>query len=172
MDQGNIEQLKSYFKNDYFDMIIEDGSHQPEHQKLGLIHGLPALRPGGIYILEDVHTSHPERIKKSKRLFQKLVTPKGTSLSVLLGIQHYKRLGIEVDKSKAELLSKNSIFTSDEVFSVAKHIKDVHFYRRTRLPERCIKCGSIDYDFSTYRCVCGEKIFSDSDSMTFVIEKN
>jgi hypothetical protein len=171
MDQGNIEQLKSYFGSKDFDLIIEDGSHMPEHQKLALIHGVPAVKSGGLYILEDVHTSHPARIRKARRHFRKLLTPKGNCLSVLLGIDHYKGIEVEVDEKRAELLAKDSIFEAQEIYDLAKEIDRIHFYRRTRLPERCIRCGSVDYNFSTYRCQCGLRVFSDSDSMTFVIEK-
>jgi hypothetical protein len=37
------------------DAVIDDGSHKPEHQILTLKMLLPHLRPGGVYICEDVH---------------------------------------------------------------------------------------------------------------------
>ena len=37
------------------------------------------------------------------------------------------------------------------------YIKNIHLYRRTRLPDKC---------------VCGNLVFSDRDSMSFVIECN
>lgn len=36
------------------DAVIDDGSHRPEHQIVSLTSLLPHLRPGGIYICEDV----------------------------------------------------------------------------------------------------------------------
>ncbi len=171
LDQGNPEQLASFFDSKDFDLVIEDGSHQPDHQILGLLKGLPAVRSGGLYILEDICTSHPAYIRKSRRWLGKLLTPKGNALTVLLGIDHYLRLGIPVDQKKAELLAKDSLMSPDEVMTVASSLSRVHFYRRTRLPDHCIRCGSVDYNFSTYRCQCGLRIFSDSDSMTFVLEK-
>jgi predicted O-methyltransferase YrrM len=41
------------------DLIIDDGSHIPQHQASCLAEGLARLRPGGLYILEDICTSHP-----------------------------------------------------------------------------------------------------------------
>lgn len=42
------------------DLVIEDASHLWSHQILSLLHLFPALRPGGIYIWEDLHTSSPD----------------------------------------------------------------------------------------------------------------
>lgn len=37
------------------DIVIDDGSHIPEHQVVSLEELLPHLRPGGVYLCEDVH---------------------------------------------------------------------------------------------------------------------
>jgi hypothetical protein len=37
------------------DVLIDDGGHQPEQQMVTLEEMLPHLRPGGVYICEDVH---------------------------------------------------------------------------------------------------------------------
>jgi Methyltransferase domain len=37
------------------DIVIDDGGHRPEQQRVTLEELLPYLRPGGIYICEDVH---------------------------------------------------------------------------------------------------------------------
>jgi len=37
------------------DIIIDDGGHMPEQQQVTLEEMLPSLRPGGVYICEDVH---------------------------------------------------------------------------------------------------------------------
>ncbi len=44
-----------------FDIILDDGSHRIAEQRLSLAFLWPRLRPGGIYVLEDVHTSYLER---------------------------------------------------------------------------------------------------------------
>jgi len=36
------------------DIVIDDGSHDPEHQIVSLEELLPFLRPGGVYLCEDV----------------------------------------------------------------------------------------------------------------------
>lgn len=39
------------------DVLIDDGGHRPEQQMVTLEEMLPHLRPGGVYICEDVHGS-------------------------------------------------------------------------------------------------------------------
>jgi predicted O-methyltransferase YrrM len=40
------------------DIVIDDGGHRPEQQVATLFHLWPHLRPGGVYVIEDVHTSY------------------------------------------------------------------------------------------------------------------
>lgn len=49
--------LKFLFPNDFFDVIIDDGSHMTSHQLKSLEYLWPKLRSDGTYILEDLHTS-------------------------------------------------------------------------------------------------------------------
>lgn len=41
-----------------FDIIVDDGSHVNDHQILSLIKLFPHLKEGGIYMIEDTHTSY------------------------------------------------------------------------------------------------------------------
>lgn len=38
-----------------FDVVIDDGSHAPQHQLAALQALLPHVRPGGVYVTEDIH---------------------------------------------------------------------------------------------------------------------
>lgn len=40
-----------------FDIVIDDGSHYPEHQVKTFLNFWPLVKPGGIYCLEDLHQS-------------------------------------------------------------------------------------------------------------------
>jgi methyltransferase family protein len=40
------------------DILIDDGGHQPEQQIVTLEEMLPHIRPGGVYLCEDIHTVH------------------------------------------------------------------------------------------------------------------
>lgn len=59
-DQGDNEQLLNVVKNTTtaYDVIIDDGSHLIDHQMTTLGFLFPYVKDGGIYILEDLHTSH------------------------------------------------------------------------------------------------------------------
>lgn len=171
MDQGDTQQLRQFFSNGPFDLIIEDGSHQPEHQVLALIEGIQSVNSNGIYILEDIHTSHPTSITRLKKGLAKLSKPKSNALNFLLGLAHYLRISKEITHERLQRLTRNSIISEEQGKILIENIKSIHFYRRTRLPERCVHCGSTEYNFDTMRCVCGARVFSDFDSMTFVIEK-
>lgn len=55
-DQSDADSLKA-MANGFggnFDVIIDDGSHQREHQLLTAQVLIPYLRPGGLYCIEDV----------------------------------------------------------------------------------------------------------------------
>lgn len=60
-DQGNREQLTAVFNEiGNPDIIIEDGSHFMHHQQISLAHLFKTMKSGGIYVVEDLHTSHPK----------------------------------------------------------------------------------------------------------------
>jgi hypothetical protein len=60
-DQGDRSQLDNVFTNiGTPDIIIEDGSHYMHHQQISMAHLFKILKPGGIYVVEDLFTSHPQ----------------------------------------------------------------------------------------------------------------
>jgi len=62
-DQGNKEHLKLFINKcgSDFDIIIDDGSHRWMDQQVSLGFLFRFVKPGGIYIIEDLHTSHDEK---------------------------------------------------------------------------------------------------------------
>jgi hypothetical protein len=57
-DQSSRESLSAALGEEQFDIIIDDGSHMCTHQQITLGHLFKShLKPGGIYIIEDMHTS-------------------------------------------------------------------------------------------------------------------
>lgn len=60
-NQGDAEFLRSV-KTKYpggFDILLDDGSHLPEHQFTTFVHLWSAIRPGGVLMIEDVHGINP-----------------------------------------------------------------------------------------------------------------
>lgn len=58
-DQGDQAFLASLIAEAApFDLVLDDGSHQFDDQRDTLLALWPHVKPGGIYVVEDVHTSY------------------------------------------------------------------------------------------------------------------
>lgn len=56
-DQGKIEDLDAFMAASgaaEFDVVIDDGSHRPEHQQVSLSYFFRRLKAGGLYFVEDL----------------------------------------------------------------------------------------------------------------------
>jgi hypothetical protein len=61
-DQGNrmdLAKVTSVTGRD-FDIILDDGGHRMDQQQISFGTLFPAIKSGGLYIIEDIHTSFPE----------------------------------------------------------------------------------------------------------------
>jgi hypothetical protein len=60
LDQSNRTALKDMCQEnpDGWDIIIDDGSHLPVHQLISFSELFPKIRPGGLYVIEDIETSY------------------------------------------------------------------------------------------------------------------
>lgn len=58
-DQSSREQLESLAAKTYnqFDIIIDDGGHMMHQQQITLGTMFKYLKPGGVFVIEDLHTS-------------------------------------------------------------------------------------------------------------------
>ena len=54
-NKNDIDKFLNKIGNIKFDIIIDDGSHIPEHQMRSLLIWMNHLKKDGIYILEDLH---------------------------------------------------------------------------------------------------------------------
>lgn len=172
VDQGDELQVSALFRGRRtFDLIIEDGSHIPQHQATCLAQGISHLTPGGIYILEDIHTSMPDhplyKRHATRHPFSK--KPKGTALSTLLAIQHLKRIGAPMTFAVMERLAQNSYLDTAAIGDIHSRAAEIRIFRRTWLPDACYKCGSAHYNYSALACECGEDLYRSPDSMTAVV---
>lgn len=63
-DQSDADCLQAIAdEHGPFDVVVDDGSHVWSHQILTLQTLLPAVRSGGIYIIEDMHTSFGDYVE-------------------------------------------------------------------------------------------------------------
>ncbi|WP_155624442.1 hypothetical protein [Burkholderia diffusa] len=169
VDQADEQAVSALVRGiDDLELIIEDGSHFPSHQSICLKHGIDALLPGGTYVLEDVHTSHPAHDQYRQEFGDQLGQ---TSLSVLLGLEHVRRLGEMPSEDQFLALAAGTHFSLDDVRRLHAQIETISFYRRATLPTSCWRCGSTSFNYHALKCECGVDLLSEADSMTIVIKK-
>ncbi len=56
-DQSNVLDLQKCIESEKYDIIVEDGGHTMKQQQVTFGVLLDQVKPGGYYILEDLHTS-------------------------------------------------------------------------------------------------------------------
>jgi hypothetical protein len=88
------------------DIIIDDGGHTPEQQRITLEELLPHLRPGGVYICEDIHGQ--------ANLFTSFVSGVTDSLNSMDGLSCD-----EVNPERRSVVKANNVQAS---------LNSVHFY--------------------------------------------
>lgn len=82
-DQSNPDDLER-LKDREYDVILDDGSHVPEHQILTFEALFPKLKYGGVYVVEDIETSYWRR---GTRLYGYRVSGK-SALDYFAGLSH------------------------------------------------------------------------------------
>jgi len=170
VDQGSEAQVATFFAGIGTPrLIIEDGSHLPRHQSRCLRLGLEKLASGGLYVLEDLHTSHPEH-----NLYQAEFASNQraqTALHVLLAIDHARRLGQQAfSATQLDTLAGNH-YTRWQLGNLFTQIDTLKFYKRATLPTQCYRCGSTDFDYLTWHCACGIELMGNADSISVVLQK-
>ena len=113
-NQSDEEFLKTFGE---FDIVFDDASHRMKDQKKSFNILFKHLKPGGIYVIEDLHTSYwPKydgKFKGKKTTIEKL-----KSYVDCLNYRAYKQ-----DRRAENHRSKSSISFFD------KKIESVHFYK-------------------------------------------
>lgn len=69
-DQTDVPFITTVFGNVVFDLIVDDGGHTMYQQQTTLVNIFDRLKSGGLYILEDLHTSllHPNKNSTTLKL--------------------------------------------------------------------------------------------------------
>jgi len=199
-DQGDRHQLASligHVSGDQgFDLVIEDGSHLPEHQRNALIATFPYMSTGGTYVLEDIHTSFRE-LRDKGVIKPSLKGPSWLELrwdgirrrvgltwgeqrntvppiyvnmfSVILAIERSRATGRFLSDYEVRSLTSTGFISSPELMALDIGIRTVALYSRPGMPLACWRCGGADFDPGRLTCACGLGIFTADDSMTAVL---
>lgn len=118
-------QVDRGFMSDVFaaigrvDIVIDDGSHINSHVIDTFKHCLPLLAPGGIYAIEDVHTSYLPEYGGQGRVTD--------DASTIMG--YFKRLTDSVNSAELPAQPESSS-------GLLPIIRAMHFYRNLVLVER------------------------------------
>jgi trans-aconitate methyltransferase len=106
LDQGNGNQLDSFVDGDDADLIVDDGSHIMEHQQVSLGHLFPKLKSGGIYILEDLHTSYYQGylVTDTNKTYEFIKTLETTGKSEFIYLTPEQNIYIEDNVKKVVVL--------------------------------------------------------------------
>jgi hypothetical protein len=56
-EQTDFNKINELFEDEFFDLIIDDGCHLMREQQLAFLYFSKKVKKGGIYIIEDLHTS-------------------------------------------------------------------------------------------------------------------
>lgn len=116
IDQSNLEMVKEYSsKINEYDIILDDGSHNVYDQTITLVYFLKSLKSGGIYVLEDLHSSievnDPHKTKIWGWGEPGFITP-------LEMLKHFNETG--------EII--NDYLTEDEMNYLKENIKSVEIF--------------------------------------------
>ena len=117
-DQSDRQFLNN-FENDFFDIILDDGSHKMAHQQISFGVLFKTLKSGGVYVIEDLHTSHSEyreNIIYGETLFG--LTKNNSTTDFLNGIVNNKKI--------------NNYLTEDEYHYLCENIESVEIIETSR----------------------------------------
>ena len=113
-DQSNRDQLKSVMEkiNAEIDVIIDDGGHTMKQQQTSFGFLFKYLKSGGVYIIEDLHTSN---------MLDRDYVTKNDSITSLDMLEKFKESGI---------ITSNHI-SQEEIDYLNNNIKNVEIWTRT-----------------------------------------
>ncbi|MBH1986261.1 MAG: class I SAM-dependent methyltransferase [Burkholderiales bacterium] len=175
VDQSNERAVAEFFRSiGQPGMIIEDGSHIPSHQARCLRLGLEHLKQGGLYVLEDIHSSHPQHELYREELGEARppndAQQHPTVLSLLLCFEHLLRTGQSLNPQQLRQFTTPGFMTEAQLKAMFAKIKRIEFFKRTTLPTRCWACNSTAFNYTDFKCECGVDLMKVADSMTVFIE--
>jgi hypothetical protein len=117
-----------------FDIVIDDGSHIADHQLVSFFNLFPALKEGGIYIVEDLHASFWAGPQQSSRYginFYDFARGLVEKLSLYhLDPRSFERFHLPHDQRGGQIQTNN--FAADQVFGIHFYDSVIVFEKRRR----------------------------------------
>lgn len=128
-DQSD-KSLSENFADDFFQVILDDGSHKMEHQQKSFGYLFKKLKSGGIYIIEDLHTSYEEyreNIMYNNELFG--LTKDNSTIEFLNGL--------------TDNIEKNKYLTDDDYHYLKDNIESIEIIETSRKSDNEFSVTSI-----------------------------
>lgn len=119
-----------------FDIIIDDGSHQVDHQIFSFEHLFPHVKSGGVYVIEDLHTSYWEDFGGIGRPGNPYPSINSTTEYLKSLIDHVNFVGAYTGCANREL-AKVRIDTGKDQYGTYNYRKD--FFSKIDFSTRDIK---------------------------------
>ena len=129
IDQLDIPALQRFSsEKGPFDVILDDGGHTMTQQISSFLALFPSVKPGGLYVIEDLHTSYWRQFGGSDNLSK---ADEGTTVGFLKGlVDQLNFFGASTWCADPEKFSPG---TETLMTYVRDHIESIHFY-----PSLCI----------------------------------
>jgi hypothetical protein len=127
IDQENIEQLQDFATslNKEFDVILDDGGHTMKQQINSFIALFPFVKSGGLYIIEDLHTSYWREFGGGGSLSNPKTNDESTIAFLKSKIDDLNYPGASTGKANFYNLSKEAV---EKLDFWKKNIRSMHFY--------------------------------------------
>lgn len=119
LDQSKKELLRELKDQEpLFDIILDDGSHNTHDQQITFAELMSHVTPGGIYIIEDLHSSIEVHDPEKVRIWGWGDPTKTTALDMLKNFQETGKIESDyITSTESRLLE--DIIASVEIFHVA-----------------------------------------------------
>lgn len=126
-NQENVEQLRNFLKiaGHNFDVIIDDGGHSMKQQITSFKILFPAVKSGGVYIIEDLHTSYWKKFG-GYGSFDQPKTGIGTTMQLLKDcLDDVNYIAASTQKASIEACPQSLL---NKLSYYQKYISSMHFY--------------------------------------------
>lgn len=166
LDQSQEQELIR-FCEDYkeFDFILDDGSHKMYDQQISLAKLFKILKPGGLFVLEDLHTSL-EVVMPEKQIFNWGDPTKTITLSMLEKFQQTGKIQSDfISSEDTDYL--NSWIESIEIYRTRPDWSITAIIKKKIQPD-LLKLSSDDFNINSILPKVGNSIH-DSDGIKTIV---
>ncbi|XP_055348368.1 demethylmacrocin O-methyltransferase-like [Paramacrobiotus metropolitanus] len=103
-DQGNADTLRNFSRQwPPFDIILDDGGHSTQQQLVSFEILFPLVKMGGVYVIEDLHTSYWKEYGGSSERHADTMIERTKMWIDVLNLQHNRNAAFRNNSQNSEL---------------------------------------------------------------------